>query len=280
MFRSRQHVVALSLVASMALAGCAAPGMSVAPAAKAGKAPLVNVTGMPSMTVTHQEAARAAAPAPKSSLLVSTVEMTEDEIAEDAVSLGYDTQAVVASKLGQKFNKTGIVRSTETGFALETTKGLFKKKKDTVFTLTGTPDVLASLSKRENKKALIKGVVDKDNIVTIESVKGLADLGFLTNWFSKGKVVGSVSDAAGNGVADVRVAVKSADGFTFSALSDADGEFEIKGLTPGAYAVSLTKDGFQAITGEAITVAKLKSVKLDATMAAAPVEAPTGNGNH
>ena len=206
--------------------------------------------------------------------IAGMVDMSQEEIAEEAVSSGYEVLAADKSKIGRKFSKTGIVRSTEDGFALETTKGFFKKKKDDTFILAGDPEVLESLSKRQNKKAVIKGVVDKNNVVTVETVKGIADLGFLTNWFTKGKVIGTVNGVDGKPLSDVRVFVKSGDGFTFSDLTDVEGKFEIKGLTPESYRVSLSKDGFQAIDAETVTVAKRKAVKIEATLAPVPAEAP------
>jgi hypothetical protein len=283
MFATCKPTVALSLVATLFLAGCGAPMVStLAPVSKVGKAPVAAGAQLPapSVTVIRGESAGRQAPAPlKSTVSVSLVDMTEDEIAEDASFLGLQLQAAVTSKVGQKFNKTGIVRSTESGFAFQASKGLFKKKENTVFTLTGSPLILEALAKRENKKALIKGVVDKDNIVTVESVKGLADLGFLTNWFSKGKAVGEVTGVDGKAMTDVKVTIKSTDGFLQSTTSNTDGEFEIKGLTPDAYTVTFAKDGFQSAS-QTFTVAKRQSVNLVATLAPVPApEAETGNGN-
>jgi hypothetical protein len=276
---AQKSFVALSLIATFALAGCGAPTVgTLAPISKtSGK-----LAPAPSVTVIRGEAPTAGRQVHvplKSTVSVSLVDMTADEIAEDASFLGLQLQAAVASKVGQKFNKTGIVRSTETGFAFQASKGLFKKKENTVFTLTGSPVILEALSKRENKKALIKGVVDKDNVVTVESVKGLADMGFLTNWFSKGKAVGEVTGVDSKPMTDVKVTIKSTDGFLQSTTSNADGEFEIKGLTPDAYTVTFSKDGFQSAS-QTFTVAKRQSVNLVATLAPVPApEAETGNDN-
>ncbi|MFN3430434.1 MAG: carboxypeptidase-like regulatory domain-containing protein [Candidatus Sericytochromatia bacterium] len=285
MFASRQSFVALGLVASLLLAGCGAPAVgTLAPVSKGGKAPVTAgiQAPAPSVTVTRgTDAGRQVHVPLNSSVTVSHVDMTEDEMAEDASFLGLSLFAAVAeSKVGQKFNKTGIVRKTETGWAFTASKGLFKKKENTVFTLTGSEIILNAIAGRENKKALIKGVVDKDNVVTVESVKGLADLGFLTNWFTKGKAVGEVTDAAGKALTDVKVSVKSADGFVLSATSNADGEFEIKGLTPDTYTVTFSKAGFKPAS-QTFTVAKRQSVNLVASLVAVPVETTpeTGNGN-
>jgi hypothetical protein len=78
-----------------------------------------------------------------------------------------------------------------------------------------------------------------------------------------------VVGADGKAIADVKVLLKSAEGFTFSALSDAEGEYEIKGLVPGAYKASLTKDGFKAVADQGITVEKRHSVKLEGELVAA-----------
>lgn len=281
MFATRKSAVALSLVASLLLAGCGAPAVGTLAPIKVNKAPIAAgiAAPAPSVSVTRDAAGRQVH-VPVSSVSVSTAAMTDDEIAEDASFLGFNLfAAVTQSKAGQKFNKTGIVRKTETGWAFTASKGLFKKKENTVFTLTGSDVILNAIAARENKKALIKGVVDKDNVVTVESVKGLADMGFLLNWFTKGKAVGEVKDADGHALSGVHVTVKSSDGFVLSADSDEQGEFEIKGLTPDSYTATFAKDGFLSAS-QPFTVAKRQSAQLVATLAPVPVEQPaTGNGN-
>jgi Carboxypeptidase regulatory-like domain len=282
MFRSRQHIVALGLVASLLLAGCGAPAVgTLAPVTKLGTSAPAKAPA-PSVSVIRGEAPTAERQVHvplKSRVTVNTVDMTQDEIAEDASFLGLQLLAASdKSKVGQKFNKTGIVRKTETGWAFTASKGLFKKKENTVYTLTGSDVILNAIAGRENKKALIKGVVDKDNVVTVESVKGLADLGFLFNWFSKGKAVGEVKDTTGKALADVKVTLKSTDGFVLSATSDEAGEFEIKGLTPDTYTATFSKAGYEPAS-QSFAVAKRQSKELVAELA--PVEAPeTGNGNN
>lgn len=282
MFGTRKSAVALSLVATLLLAGCGAPAVStMAPLAKAGQSPVAAsaLAPAPSVTVTRGESAGRQVHVPLTSRVsVSHLDMTEDEVAEDASFLGLQLFATAQSKVGQKFNKTGIIRKTETGWAFTASKGLFKKKENTVYTLTGSDIILNAIADRENKKALIKGVVDKDNLVTVESVKGLADMGFLTNWFSKGKVVGEVVGVDGKALVDVKVTVKSRDGFILSTDSNADGEFEIKGLTPDSYSVTFSKEGFQPAT-QPFTVAKRQSVNLEAQLAPVPAESE-GNGNN
>jgi hypothetical protein len=289
MFGTRKSAVALSLVASLFLAGCGAPAVgTLAPVAKVNRTPIAAgaLAPAPSVTVSHGDAARQVHVPLKSTVSVSQADMTEDEMAEDSSFLGLNLFAATAqSKAGQKFNKTGIVRRTETGWAFTASKGLFKKKENSVYTLTGSDVILSAIAGRENKKALIKGVVDKDNVVTVESVKGLADMGFLLNWFSKGKAVGEVKDSDGKALIDVKVTVKSSDGFVLSALSNADGEFEIKGLTPDSYTATFSKDGYQSAS-QPFTVAKRQSAQLVATLAPVPAETPApetgnnGNGNN
>ncbi|MFN3430493.1 MAG: carboxypeptidase-like regulatory domain-containing protein [Candidatus Sericytochromatia bacterium] len=277
MFTSRKPIVALGLVASLLLAGCGAPAIgTLAPVSKVNKTAVTAGVQAPAPSVSVKrgpiEAGRQVHVPMQSSLLVAgSAEMAEDEVAELADSLGFDLLA--ESTLGTKFSKSGLIRSTETGFALVTTTGLFKKK-ETVYNLTGSPDALSALSASQNKKALVKGVLIGDT-VTVATTKKQINFASLFNVFTKGKVVGHVVGTDGKALADVKVAVKSDKGFTFSALSNAEGEYEIKGLEPGKYDVTLAKDGFQSTPKGTFEVKKRHSVKLEATLAA--VEAPAAD---
>ena len=274
MFQSRKPVVALSLVASLLLAGCGAPAMgTLAPISKVGKAPVTAAVKAPAPTVsvTRGVERQHELPAPtlvSSVRLAGSAEMAEDELAEMADSLGFEVLA--ESSLGQKFGKSGTVRSTETGFELVTTTGLFKKK-ETAYTLTASPELLDDLSDVQNKKALVKGVLIGET-VTVSSVKKQLSFASLFNWFTKGKIVGRVNGVDGKPVADVKVALKNEKGHTFSALSDAEGEYEIKGLEAADYEVTLSKEGFKSTAKSSFTVKKRHAVKLEATLA--PIDAP------
>lgn len=274
MFQSRKSAVVLSLVASLLLAGCGTPALgTLAPVAKAGKTSVAAGIKAPAPSVTVIRGAERqhlpAAPALTSNVrLAGSAEMAEDELAEMADSLGFDLLA--ESSLGAKFGKSGTIRSTETGFELVTTKGLFKKT-ETTYELAATPALLDELSAIQNKKALVKGVLIGDT-VTVASVKKQLSLASLFNWFTKGKIVGRVAGVDGKPVADVKVAIKSEKGHIFSALSDAEGEYEVKGLEAADYEVTLSKDGFKSTAKSSFTVKKRHAVKLEATLA--PTEAP------
>lgn len=272
MFQSRKSAVALSLVASLLLAGCGAPAVgTLAPVSKVGKAPVAAGVKAPAPTVTVTRGAERQheLPAPQLSTirLAGSAEMSEDELAEMADSLGFEVLA--ESSLGMKFGKSGTVRSTETGFELVTTTGLFKKTQ-TAYELDATPALLDELSAVQNKKALVKGVLIGDT-VTVSSVKKQLSLSSLFNWFTKGKIVGRINGTDGKAIADVRISLKNDKGHTFSALSDAEGEYEIKGLEPADYEVTLSKAGFKSTDKSKFTVKKRHAVKLEATLA--PVDA-------
>ncbi|MFP5501182.1 MAG: carboxypeptidase-like regulatory domain-containing protein [Candidatus Sericytochromatia bacterium] len=286
---TRNSIVSLALVASLALAGCgtqAAGTLTMSKVPGVGQAAPSIVTtvkhGAPERTPVAPAMPKAPAPAlpaaplapavPVSQIIVNgQIEMTEEMVAEDADN--YGVLAVSASKVEKKFSKTGIVRQTADGYSLEASNGLFKwkKKKDT-FSLTGAPEMMTLIGDRENKKALIKGTVDKAGVVTVTSVKGLANMGFLTNWFTKGKIVGRALDATtGAPIAGAEVSAQSPDGFVFKTVSEEDGGFEIKSLTPGDYSVNVKFQGYDKAEGT-IEVKKLRAADLTVKLVAEPTE--------
>lgn len=285
---TRKSIVSLALVASLALAGCgtqAAGTLTMSKVPSVGQAAPSIVTtvkhGAPERTPVAPAMPQAPAPAlpaaplaplPASTIVVNgQIEMTEEMMAEDAE--GYETLAMAASKVEKKFSKTGIVRQTADGFSIEASNGLFKwkKKKDT-FSLTGSPEMMTLIGDRENKKALIKGTVDKDGVVTVTSVKGLADMGFLTNWFSKGKIVGRALDGnTGTPLVGAAIEAQSPDGFVFKTVSEEDGGFQIKNLTPGEYTVSVKFQGYDKASGT-VEIKKRKAADLTVKLVAEPAE--------
>lgn len=217
---------------------------------------------------------RGAEEAPTASGLVSSLRlvahhaMADTELQDDAESQGYN---ILANDHLKPFTKTGFVRRTETGFMMEGRKGGFfsKKEKDNYTLVAGTTAITTQLNARVDAKALIKGLIDKDNVVQVTSVKGLADMGFLTNWFTKGKIVGTVKHAGTKGALDgVKISCKSEDGALFTAVTDEDGEFSIKSLTPGKYFLKLSKEGYQPFTAtEAETVEKRDKAEFEGLLA-------------
>jgi hypothetical protein len=258
-------------------------GKAVTPSLSHDAAPVVSVTrGLPA-------AQGATLIAPKSAAVkVSTIQtlgesaMSEDEAAEDAESAGYTIMAADNGNADhgkpeqlKSFSKTGLIRQTEAGLVLQASNGLFKSKKNaTVFTLSGSEAVLADLQKRIDKKALIKGLVNDADQVTVTSVKGVADLGFLTNWLSRGKIAGTVKAADGTALAGASVDAKSADGFVFHAVSETDGSFALKNLTPGTYAVSVKLEGYQPAASSS-EVKKMRSTNLGVSLAPVPAASET-----
>jgi hypothetical protein len=244
------------------------------PAATLTKVPAASVNVIPGAAEASVTLIRNAAPTLGGHSVLRVVgsrDMSDDELADDAESSGYSLFAAGGnsdhSTLGKPYTGTGIVRRTDDGFSLETSKGLFKKTKGAMI-LVGSDDILAKLGDRENKKAQIKGTEDlKTHVVTVTSVKGLADMGFLVNWLSRGKIVGTVVEkGTGTKLSDVKVECKSADGFKFEDMSDADGKFEIKNLTPGDYTLKFSKSGGDwesFTTATPVSLAKRQSLTLN-----------------
>lgn len=278
MFIARKHVAAV--VAALVLSGCGAPVTGLVAPSKLGKsapAPSVSVVAAPGVTVTRGNSVSRqnlpAASVKASTLqLVENTEMSQEEVAALADSLGYNVQA--ESSMGSLFGESGMVRTTESGFAFVVTKGIFKKT-DTVYTLDASGDLADQLASRQNKKAFVKGVLYENNHVKVSTVKSELNLSALFNVFTKGKVAGHVDGQDGQPLGGVKVTVKSARGFTYSALSGADGDYTIKGLEPGDYTATLSKEGFKGAS-KAITVSKRHSLKLQGDLAAAdaPVVVP------
>lgn len=280
-----RRIAAATLVAAFFTTGCgAAKGTLTSAPAPTKRAPIAsNIIAnnaarlAPTVGVIRGQAAVEGQPELVSTLrLTGRHAMADEELAEDAESQGYSVMA--QDGLQKPFNKTGFVRRTETGFMMEGKKGGFfsKKEKDNFVLVAGTTSITTQLNERADKKALIKGTVDKNNVVTVTSVKGLADLGFLTNWFTKGKISGTVTDTSDKVLTGVNVTVKSEDGFILKAVSDEDGEFEVKGLTPGNYFLTLSKDGYKTVKSEdddPEVVGKRENVEYTAKLAPMPPQA-------
>ena len=282
MFGSKKSI-ALALVSALLLSGCGAPavGMLNPSAVRTNKVAPVQQAPAPTVSVIRGQAPAAApiqlerqheVPGPVSTLrILGSADMSEDEIAED---LELSNMSILAADgyLGQKISKTGLVRKTADGYAFEVTSGVFKKT-TSVYALSAKGDDLTKIADRVNKKALIKGTFDEDQVLTVTAVKSWLNLSAMFNVFTKGRVVGVVTGADGKALADVKVTVESKDGFIFSELSDAEGEFAIKGLSAGDYKVTLAKAGFQAIQSRTVSVAKRKAVKLEGSLAPTAVAA-------
>lgn len=78
-----------------------------------------------------------------------------------------------------------------------------------------------------------------------------------------GSIKGQVLDPSGAVVAGASVTVKSASGQTATATSNAQGSYEIKGLAPGAYSVTVTAQGFSPFTTDNVQVAAGKAMSFD-----------------
>jgi hypothetical protein len=257
-------VIALVLVAAFALAGCgAAPTLAPAARAKAPiEAPSVRVIAGESLISPGTSRVTERQHTAFNLKVLEAVAFTEQEMLEEAETAGYSLQSY--AKQVEKFSRVGHVRKTADGKTLlESVDGIFKKT-TTVYTLSGTPEILTALATRQNKKSWIRGVVDENKLVTVEKVSAMVDFGFLTNWITKGRVVGSVLDANKRPVAGVTVKVtRLSDKVLFSAQSETDGSFTVKNLVPGDYTAEFSKAGLPTATVK-VKVEKRKSTPIEA----------------
>jgi outer membrane receptor protein involved in Fe transport len=84
---------------------------------------------------------------------------------------------------------------------------------------------------------------------------GLAPHQALAQDYSSGALAGTVSDASGTPVAGAAVTVKSlAQGFERDLTTDSDGRFRIALIPSGAYSVSISKVGYQAVNNPNVRV--------------------------
>lgn len=268
MFR---NTAAVSLVVALALAGCGSKAGSLsmtAVPATAGSAPSVNVTALAEGQVTVSRQHTLAPVAVSTLRAVGSEVMSDEEIADDAQSVGYSLQ----SSLGKPVTKTGVVRRTATGLVLEYTSGVFTKTTE-IFKLSASGEDLTTLMDRQNKKATVKGTLDvPTNTITVTDAKNALDLGFLTNWLTRGKISGAVSDPATKlPLAGVLVEAKSEDGFVFADTTDGAGEFQIKTLVAGKYSLTLSKAGYTGVdSGDHPAEVKARTnVKYEAELTAA-----------
>jgi Carboxypeptidase regulatory-like domain len=86
-----------------------------------------------------------------------------------------------------------------------------------------------------------------------------------------GRIFGNASDPAGARVAQAAVSAKSADGQASSAKTDSSGTFELAGLRPGKYTISVTAPGFEVAAKDVLVVAG-QSQKLEVSLAIAKRE--------
>lgn len=264
MFRS---TVALSTLVVLTLAGCGATPTATLGAASVAKTNALvsantsrvvsnNAAGVqaPSVTVT---AGTTVSRQHSTMTVLGTDEMSDAELADDAESLGYSLMSTATAK-------TGFVRRTASGWALETTTGVFTKT-TTDYALTGTSGVIAQISARENDKTKVTGTLDDAGTsIDVSTVSAAMDLGVLTNWLTKGKFDGIVKDQLTRlPIAGAQVqAVAQTGGFVFTATTEPSGEFAIKCLEPGTYTLSITKDGYTASPASAEALKARKKVHL------------------
>lgn len=276
---------ALSLIALTLVTGCAVTPATLAPArqapAAAHQAPVAPVlparpAPVEPLLPVQPVAPALPAPAERSTITVSGVAaMSEEEIAEDTDAGAFGLLAKPEDE-GRPFSKTGIVRRAESGYVLQASNGLLRlKKKTTLYPLAVEPGLMDELESRVDRKALLRGTIDRQGLVTVTSVKGLANLGFLFNWFSKGRIEGLVQDTAGQPVGGVKFIARAEGGYLLTTLSDAQGTFTLSGVTPGSYTVSLEAAGYEKAEPVTVTVAKRESASLSVRLVPLPTPSPS-----
>lgn len=93
-----------------------------------------------------------------------------------------------------------------------------------------------------------------------------------------GAIAGRITDAADHaGLAGATVTTEPA---TTSAVTAADGSYELAGLAPGSYRVHATADGFHEVTSEVIAVTAGASATADLALEALPTYASTCEACH
>lgn len=250
------------LITTLFLTGCGSSPLIPTASQKSAARPIGQSTGGSYALMPVAQGAPIQAPhaaAASAVRVLGMVDLTEDEIAEDAE----ETYGIQANDKPKGFS--GLLRRTDTSFALEHSKGLFKKTK-TLYTVQPlNNDVAKALQGQENRKVLIKAIAQGNNTLVVHSVKRLADLGFLFNWYSKAKIAGTVKDFQGKPLSGVIVRARSTEGFLLTATSESDGEFEVKNVTPGTYAVTFVKEGYLSASSNVITN-KRKTTSVEATL--------------
>lgn len=228
------------LISTLFLTGCGtSPLIPTATRASASRPASPSTGGSYGLVPLAQDGVGQISPRAFSSVsLLGMTDMSEDEIAVDS-NESYGVQAKDNVK-----GYTGLLRRTEWSFALEASKGLFRKKTVLYTVQALNNDVASSLQGQENRKVLVKAVATANDTLVVHSVKRLADFGFLFNWYSKGKIAGEVKDFQGRPVAGAIVRAKSSGGFLLTATTESDGEFALKNVTPGSYTLTFVKDGY------------------------------------
>lgn len=257
---TRMRPVALSLLAVLALSACGAPraGLVIDPAAvvpapaapavvSAAQAPSVALTPTVRVDAGATPAVSAPAAAPQGSLeVLGHRALSRAELAEDAEDAGYRLQSSVSVPM-----VTGFVRrSAGADYLLEAKKNHLGEKTPapTTYTMKTTDAAIRLwLGQHVNQKVDVKGLFAGTTVTVTYADKAL-DLGFLTNWWTKGKVRGTITGADGLPLVNVEVKARSAEGYVFLGNTDDTGAFAVKNLAPGHYQVWLSKVGFGVVS--------------------------------
>ncbi len=260
---TRLRPVALSLVAMLALAGCSAPrtGLAVEPAELAtrtatpvaamttGVAAAATSAAAPSVRVEAGRAAATPTAATPAGYLrvVGHSDLSRAELREDAEDGGYRVQSSVSVP-----SVTGHVRrSAGVNYLLEAKRNHLgvKTPTPTTYTLKTSDEAIRLwLAQHVNDKVNVKGLFTADNAVTVTFADKAIDLGFLTDWWTKGKLRGTLVGADGLPLVNVEVKARSSAGYVFLGNTDDTGAFALRNLAPGDYQIWLSKVGYGVVS--------------------------------
>lgn len=262
------------LVAALALAGCGAPALApsaptaaldaTAPAPVAAPVLVAPIESAPEAArETVESAPQIEAPQRSVIRIVGETDMSFEEMALDADEAGYTVQSEITLP-----GTTGTIRRGENNtYMLEASQDHLGVRRNVIYRLSTSDMTLHTwFGAHVNEKALVRGFFKADNTVQVSYAKKLTSFAFLTNWFTKGKVVGTVTDYAKVPVRSVEVKVRNSKGFVFTHTTSEIGAFSLKNLPPDTYALSISKYGYQPAS-LSVTVKQRKSLKLELLIA-------------
>lgn len=275
--RNPCYSVALALVVTSLLAGCGTPGqLGLAPTAadapslptevalspSVGLVPVVRVAELAPVTQANEATPIEATVDEDAIRIVGESEITREELEADADDAGYQIQASVSVPSAK-----GIVRRTSGDyFMLECERDTAGTKRQVNYVLH-TPDLTTRLwlGDHINKRVHVKGIFYAAGIITVSFAESALDLGFLTNWWTKGKIKGRIVGRNQLPIGNAEVKARSREGFVYLGNTDDTGEFSVKNLTPGWYQIWFSKVRYGVIS-RMVYVDAHKALQVEGTL--------------